>query len=62
MTSSAVVPVSGSLDLLRPALEATIRERTILPELRRLRLEPTALGYEAALVGAATLVLPMESE
>jgi len=49
--------VAQSLDLLRPTIERTIRERVIMPEARGTRIEPSALGYECALIGAATLVL-----
>lgn len=49
--------VARSLDLMLPTIENTVRERAItLPE-RPPRIVPTALGYEAALVGAAALVL-----
>ncbi len=50
--------VSRSLDLILPALQATVSERTI--RIDRQRVPPmtvTALGYEAALIGAGALVL-----
>lgn len=50
--------VARSLDLFGAALERELRSRVIMPDDRRVRVVPTALGYEAALVGAATLVLP----
>jgi glucokinase len=49
--------VVRSLDVLEPTLSDTLRERVVMPERRPLRLEVTALGYEAGLIGAATLVL-----
>lgn len=50
--------VARSLDLFREPLERELRSRVIMPDERRVRIVPTALGYEAALIGAATLVLP----
>jgi glucokinase len=49
--------VIRSLDLLEPTLSKTLQERIVMPEERPLRLEVTALGYEAGLIGAATLIL-----
>lgn len=50
--------VARSLDLLLPHIEKTIAKRAIsLPE-HPPRVVATELGYEAALVGAAALVLP----
>jgi glucokinase len=49
--------VIRSLDLLEPTLSKTLRERIVMPDERPLRLEVTALGYEAGLIGAATLIL-----
>jgi glucokinase len=49
--------VIRSLALLEPTLSQTLRERIVMPNERSLRLEVTALGYEAGLIGAATLVL-----
>lgn len=50
--------VAESLDLLLPGIEAGLRERVILPGARKTRVVRSGLGYQAALVGAATLVLP----
>jgi len=49
--------VSQSLDLLLPGIMATVRQRVVMPEERALRVEPSSLGYEAALIGAGSLVL-----
>lgn len=48
--------VAHNLDLLMPAIRAAVQQRVIVPQ-RAVRLEATALGHEAALKGAATLVL-----
>lgn len=48
--------VARSLDLMLPAIEQTARERALLLPERPVQIRPTALGYEAALVGAAALV------
>ena len=47
--------VSRSLDLLMPSLRETF-DRDALPECRKAIIERTHLGYEASLLGAASLV------
>ncbi|MBP5320769.1 MAG: ROK family protein [Kiritimatiellae bacterium] len=47
--------VSRSLDLLMPALRAEF-DRLVLPQCRDVVIERTRLGYEASLLGAASLV------
>lgn len=47
--------VARSLDLMLPAIHSAVRERAILLPERPPRIERTALGYEAALIGAAAL-------
>jgi glucokinase len=49
--------VARSLDVLLPTIAATVRDRAILLPERPPQIVPTALGYEAALIGAAALVL-----
>ncbi len=48
--------VSRSIDLMLPVMTQAVRERAILLPERPPRIEVTALGYEAALIGAAALV------
>lgn len=48
--------VSQSLDL--PYIETCMRSMVIMRERRKVRVQATGLGYSAALVGAAALVLP----
>lgn len=49
--------VGQSFDLLLPTLDAVVADRAIRLADRPHRIMPTGLGYEAALVGAAALVL-----
>ena len=49
--------VTGSFDLLLPELTETVN-RDVVEALRGVEILKTALGYEAALLGAATLALP----
>lgn len=48
--------VAQSLDIMRPALEARLRDCVIAP-LKDTEIVTTKLGYEAALLGAVALVL-----
>lgn len=50
--------VTGSFDLLLPELTETVN-RDVIENLRGVEILKTALGYEAALLGAATLALPL---
>ncbi|NLI21523.1 MAG: ROK family protein, partial [Clostridiales bacterium] len=50
--------VTGSFDLLLPELVETVN-RDVIENLRGVEILKTALGYEAALLGAATLALPL---
>ncbi len=55
--------VAGALDLILPIVAALLPGLTVSPGTRRTRLGPSALGYDAALVGAAALALfPEEKE
>ena len=47
--------ISASLDLFRPTLELTLDELVLAQTRQHLVVEPTALGYHAALLGAATV-------
>lgn len=47
--------VSGSFDLFAPALQKTLQEQMFLPANKNFRVLPTALGYEASLIGAGAL-------
>lgn len=47
--------VSGAFDLLEPGLRDSLRRYVFHPAYKGLTLEKTALGYEAALVGAAAI-------
>lgn len=49
--------VARSFDLLKPDIERALRQRAILLPDRPPVIRTTALGYEAALIGAAALVL-----
>ena len=48
--------VTASLDLLLPSIYASIRQNTFV-RMQNIQLIETPLGYEAALLGAASLVL-----
>ena len=48
--------VSGALDLMMPGLQLALAS-DVLPQCRGMRVEPTRLGYEAALMGAAAVCL-----
>ncbi|WP_455381936.1 ROK family protein [Salinispira pacifica] len=58
----ALVVVGGgvalSLDLLLPAIERELPLRTIGARYYRYPVIPSALGYDAALIGAATIAMP----
>lgn len=47
--------VSGSFDLFAPELKKTLQEQMFLPANEAFRVLPTALGYEASLIGAGAL-------
>jgi predicted NBD/HSP70 family sugar kinase len=47
--------VSLGFDLFWPSLERTLQARVYWGANANLRVEPTALGYNAALLGAAAL-------
>ncbi len=49
--------VTASLRQHLPAIEAEMRARLLAPDLRTCEVRPTALGADAALLGAAALVL-----
>jgi glucokinase len=47
--------VATDIDLFLPALQATVAERAFLEANRSLRIERTALAYNAGLLGAAAI-------
>jgi glucokinase len=49
--------VAGSLDLLMPSIERTAPGFMLSGRERGLRVRPSSLGYDAALIGAASLAL-----
>lgn len=48
--------VSASLDLLMPGIRKSIEQYTFA-QMRDVKILPTALGYEAALMGAIAILL-----
>lgn len=53
--------VGQHVDLMKETILSVVRERAILLPARPPRIEKTSLGYEAALIGAAALVLEGEA-
>ena len=49
--------VAGSFDLFEPTLKATLNDFLFMNANRNLRIEKTALGYEASLIGAGACAL-----
>lgn len=47
--------VSASLDLIRPAIEAALKERAFAPPLAQVKLLVSALGNDAGIIGATLL-------